>query len=197
MTLLQMIALGATLSLAVYWDVRSRRIPNALTVTTAGVGFLLFALGGGLHGLILSAQGLLVGFALFILPFAMGGLGGGDVKLAMAIGALTGPETALYVILYGALAGGVIASVILIAHGRFVRTCRGLVQGVWTLATTGTWDAPGLFLGKDDALTEDDAAPSDGSAGAAARQASFPYAVAIAVGALLAVAFAPVTHLPW
>ena len=72
-------------------DLRSRRIPNWLTGGAATMALAYHLWTGGPSALLLSLAGLLVGGAIFFLPFALGGLGGGDVKLLAALGAWAGP----------------------------------------------------------------------------------------------------------
>jgi Flp pilus assembly protein protease CpaA len=99
-------------SAAAVFDVRSRRIPNALNVTLAlcgaGVGFVRF----GFHGLWLSFAGLLVALMVMLLPFQARWFGGGDVKLAAALGAWVGPPGALMTVFFGVALGGLLAVVI-------------------------------------------------------------------------------------
>ena len=71
--------------------------------------------------MLLSLAGCLVGGAIFFLPFALGGLGGGDVKLLAALGAWAGPADALWIALYSGVAGGVLAIVTALANG-YLRT---------------------------------------------------------------------------
>jgi prepilin peptidase CpaA len=78
-------------SLACVTDLRTRRIPNVLTFGAALAGLLYQFVSGGIDGLGHAALGWLVGAVIFILPFALGGLGGGDVKLLAALGAWLGP----------------------------------------------------------------------------------------------------------
>lgn len=88
-------------------DLRSRKIPNWLTfsVTAAGLAgsFWLY----GWYGALGSVNGWLAGMGIFLLPFLLGGMGGGDVKMMGAVGALKGAsfvvEAALLVALYGGL----------------------------------------------------------------------------------------------
>ena len=88
-------------SLACVTDLRTRRIPNVLTFGAALAGLLYQFVSGGIDGLGHAALGWLVGAVIFILPFALGGLGGGDVKLLAALGAWLGPaDVALAVALY-------------------------------------------------------------------------------------------------
>jgi prepilin peptidase CpaA len=102
-------------------DLRSRRIPNWLT-GGATLGALIYhAWAAGPSGLLLSLAGCLVGGAIFFLPFALGGLGGGDVKLLAALGAWAGPADALWIALYSGIAGGVLAIVTALVNG-YLRT---------------------------------------------------------------------------
>ena len=73
-------------------DLKSRRIPNGLTFggALAALGYHL-AVGGG-SGLMGALTGWLAGIAFFFLPFALGGMGGGeragDVRPALLAHAL-------------------------------------------------------------------------------------------------------------
>jgi prepilin peptidase CpaA len=98
-------------------DLRSRRIPNVLTFGAAGAALLYSAVTGGWSGLGMAMLGWLIGAVAFIVPFALGGLGGGDVKLLAAIGAWIGPAGAFWLVLYTGIAGGVMAIVVAISSG--------------------------------------------------------------------------------
>ena len=99
------------------WDVRTGRIPNALTYP----GILLGLLGGWL-GFGVPFRSCLLGFAVTFLPFlaayALGWMGGGDVKLIGAVGALRGYPFALYAMFYAVFAGGLMALLLLLWKGR-------------------------------------------------------------------------------
>ena len=41
-----------------------------------------------MHGFLFSGKGLLVGFLILLIPYLLGGMGAGDVKLMAAIGAI-------------------------------------------------------------------------------------------------------------
>jgi prepilin peptidase CpaA len=98
-------------------DLRSRRIPNVLTFGAAGAA-LVYAFGvAGWRGVAISALGWLVGAAVFFIPFALGGLGAGDVKLLAAMGAWLGPANAVWLGLYTGVAGGVMAIAVALATG--------------------------------------------------------------------------------
>ena len=115
-TLKSAIAMGIALTACVT-DLRSRRIPNALTFGAAGAALVYSGVTGGWAGLGSAALGWLIGALAFIVPFALGGLGGGDVKLLAAIGAWLGPAGAFWVALYTGVAGGVMALGVALATG--------------------------------------------------------------------------------
>ena len=62
-------------------DLRSARIPNALTVFAAVVGLVAHATWPQGLGAATSLGGAAAGLLVFLPFFALGGMGGGDVKL--------------------------------------------------------------------------------------------------------------------
>lgn len=112
--------------LAALIDARSRRIPNLLTLPVAAAviigGFLFYVIQGDWQGgwqwLQFSALGWLVGIGIFLIPFMLGGMGGGDVKLLGAIGAFKGVGFVIETALFGALWGGVLALLAIIYKKR-------------------------------------------------------------------------------
>ena len=107
----------AIAALACGIDVRQHRIPNWLTFGAALAGLAYRMTTGGGAGLADAAGGWLIGVAMFFLPFALGGLGGGDVKLLGALGAWFGISDAIWLGLYTGVAGGVIALLVAFARG--------------------------------------------------------------------------------
>jgi prepilin peptidase CpaA len=112
----QLIALGLA-AVACGWDVRTRRIPQAITLGGALAAFAFHAVVGGWSGAALSVSGWALGLAIFFVPFALGGLGAGDVKLLGALGAWVGPGDVIWLALYAGVAGGVLAVVVSLARG--------------------------------------------------------------------------------
>ena len=120
------VGLGAVACLC---DLRTRRIPNLLTFGGAALAFVYSLFAFGAAGLLSSMGGWLIGAALFFPMFALGGMGAGDVKLAACFGAWLGPAASLYIALYSALAGGVMALGVALATGYF----KTAVHNVWLL----------------------------------------------------------------
>ncbi|EJZ19347.1 A24 family peptidase (plasmid) [Rhizobium sp. Pop5] len=90
-------------------DHRHGHIPNAVTYPCLLTGFMLAAISGGLAGIGLAFAGLLASGLIFIIAFAAGGCGGGDVKLMAALGAILGLWPAIDVTLASLMVGGMIA----------------------------------------------------------------------------------------
>ena len=110
-------------------DVRSRRIPNVLTfgAAAAAVTFHTFAPAG--HGTSSAVAGWFAGAAAMFIPFALGGLGAGDVKLLAALGAWLGPVNAIWLAAYAAIAGAVLGVIIATYHGYLKQA----LTNVWLL----------------------------------------------------------------
>jgi prepilin peptidase CpaA len=119
-------------------DLRSRRIPNVVTFGAAAAGLLYHLASGGVGALAQGAAGWAVGALVFIVPFALRGLGGGDVKLLAALGCWIGPADAIWLALYTGIAGGLMAVVVSAAHGYLHRA----LQNVWLLLCH--WRVAGL-----------------------------------------------------
>ncbi|MDE3075412.1 MAG: prepilin peptidase [Chloroflexota bacterium] len=112
------IVLTAAAGWAAYTDIRRRRISNRLTFGVALLALALHLLFGGPAGLLVGLEGWLAGVALLAVPFALGWMGAGDVKLLAVFGALGGPEFVIRTALLGGIAGGVVAVFFLAREGR-------------------------------------------------------------------------------
>ena len=104
--------------LASWIDHAQRRVPNWLNAALAAAGLIAQSVYFGWAGLGAGLLGLLVGFGVLILPWAMNGMGAGDVKLMAAIGAWFGPLMTLAAFAVGAMIGGVIAVVMIVRSSR-------------------------------------------------------------------------------
>ena len=170
---MQMVLWGAVLSLALvaaYTDLRWGKIFNFVTVPFALLGLLLNSIESGLEGCLLSLGGLGVGFGLWLVSSFLGRiLGGGDIKLLMAFGALQGPGFLLLALGYGALIGGVMAVVVALRRGLLAKTFKNLGASIY-LRAAGV--AP---------MDMADAAETGG-------EVRLPYAIALGLGAMVTLA---------
>ena len=101
--------LVAALLAAVATDLRSRRIPNALSLAAllAGLGWQCVTAGGG--GLASGIGGAAAGLLCFLPFYVRRAMGAGDVKWMAAIGSFLGFESALLAAAFALIAGGLVA----------------------------------------------------------------------------------------
>jgi prepilin peptidase CpaA len=99
-------------------DIRTRRIPNVLTATTAAAGLACAAAGLTGTSLATAALGGALGIVLMLPGHLAGGTGAGDVKLMGALGTLVGPSAVVVMFLASAIAGGVLAVGHAVRRGR-------------------------------------------------------------------------------
>lgn len=123
------IFVGTLLAIACISDLRTRRIPNVLTFTAAGLALVFHFATGGWSAAGTSLAGLLVGAALFFPMFALRGMGAGDVKLLAAVGAWVGPGQIVFVALATSVVGGLIGLVVAIGYGYL----KAAVSNLWLL----------------------------------------------------------------
>lgn len=170
MAVLPDLVLMVTLAVCLYTDLKERRIYNKVLFPAAAAGMIFYAARDGLSGLKFSAAGLGLGLLLFFVPYALGGLGAGDVKLLGAVGALKGPLFVFHAALGTALAGGVIALGILFWRRQIWTTFRrlALACGVLLVGKRSAAAGPLLMLERNP------------------YSSLFPYGAAIFLGTLMA-----------
>jgi prepilin peptidase CpaA len=116
-------------------DLRSRRVPNWLTVPGLLIGITANTWFSGWSGLKGSLQGAVVGLAL-LLPFVLlRSLGAGDWKLAGALGAFTGPSILVDLLLGSVLVAGVMAMALVIYKRRTRETMHNIGHILVSLVT--------------------------------------------------------------
>jgi prepilin peptidase CpaA len=89
-----------------YTDVRYRRIYNYITIPAIVLGVLIQYLFNGIDGLTMSLLGTGTGLGLFLLFYLLKGIGGGDIKLLAAVGALQGYIFVVYTAAMAVLLAG-------------------------------------------------------------------------------------------
>jgi len=137
MAVIEIAALSSA-AIACAIDLRYRRIPNWLTVGAAVIGIAYHTAIGGWAGIETAAAGWAVGLAIFFVPFALGGLGAGDVKLVAALGAWLGPAEVVWLGLYAGVIGGALAFVVACSRGYL----RQALRNIWVLLMF--WRVSGL-----------------------------------------------------
>jgi prepilin peptidase CpaA len=143
-------------------DLRTRRVPNALTGSVALLGLLLAVFHATAVSPMAALGGIAVGLAVMLPGHLIGATGAGDVKLLAALGTLLGPKGVLMAFVYTAIAGGVLA----------------LLVAVWRHRLRETIERTAILVHTRGANSEDiELATSNNR---------FAYAPAIAIGALVA-----------
>lgn len=120
MPLAQVLSLCVLCAFATWTDVRSRAIPNRLTLTFSVFGIVLAAIVGGWRDSGVHLLAAAVTMAVVLILFVARVIGGGDGKLLIAIAAIGGASFAAEVALWTVLAGGCVAAAVMIGKGTFV-----------------------------------------------------------------------------
>lgn len=144
-------------------DIKSRKIYNNVLLPSLIAALLLNTLFFSFNGLIDSILGLLLGFGILLIPYLMGGMGAGDVKLLSVIGAFKGPIFVFTTAVYMALVGGLIGIIIIIVRSSFIKKLKN-----WRLAFSSMKYGLSIFVPSKDTMKK-----------------TFPYGVAIVAGAFL------------
>jgi prepilin peptidase CpaA len=152
------LTLGACL-VAAYLDIRRRRIPNWLTASLAIAAIAVHAF-SGIRAVGESIAVMAVLTALGTLLYSRGGIGGGDIKLAIAASGMVSFPLCIPFLLYTAIGGGLLAIVFVIVRGG---ARASFSRAIMLTASSG---AQGLSVEKSETL---------------------PYAVAFAFGATMVV----------
>jgi prepilin peptidase CpaA len=143
-------------------DVRTRTIPNTLTLPALLLGVAMHATLGGADGVKSSLAGLALAGGVLLPGWLFRWMGAGDVKLMAAVGAWLGWPGAVIAVLASLVMGGVFSLVLAVRHGVLRQALTGAVLiGASALARTG--GTPPVTTG-----------------------VRFPFAVAVVVGATTA-----------
>ena len=108
---------------AMYTDLTQGKVYNALTLPMIPGALLIRLVEGGWNFMIAGLVASAVCFGIFFMIWVIGALsgkplmGGGDVKLMAAVGALTGIHFAGWVLAYSVIVGGVMSIWVLFKHG--------------------------------------------------------------------------------
>lgn len=114
-------------------DWRYGKVHNWLTYPAIAVGLAYWTVAGLLgaeHGGFGAVLAMLAGLVPFAIVFALGGIGGGDVKLMGAVGALSGSWQTVFATTVYALLIAVVMALVVIVHRGLVRRTASRLFGV-------------------------------------------------------------------
>jgi len=122
-------------AVAGWTDLRTRRIPNWLTVSGLIAGVAVHVFLERWMGLKTSLLGALVGLGLLLTFVLLRSLGAGDWKLAGALGAFTGPGLLIDLLIGSIFVAGLMAAVLVIYKKRVRQTVRNIGHILVSLVT--------------------------------------------------------------
>lgn len=105
-----------------YTDLKERKILNIILFPAAGLALILHLVFSGVDGAVFWVKGTLTGLALLFLPFLLGGIGAGDVKLLGVVGAFKGAAFVVAAFLCAALIGGIFSIISLWKRKKLQKT---------------------------------------------------------------------------
>jgi prepilin peptidase CpaA len=148
------------LALAVRTDLLERRIPNALVGCAIAASLFVHATHSGWQGVLHGACGAAAGIAAMLPFYLLRGMGAGDVKLMGAVGSVMGPLMVLLAAAWTLIAGTVLA--LSLVTSRVMKKPNS--HAIAALCSASLWRLTFSQM----------------------RGERFPYAMAIAAGALIA-----------
>ena len=177
---------GAFVAVAAVSDLRTRRLPNWLTVPAFAAGVLAHTVMNGLTGLGFALLGFATGFGILLVLWLIGGGGGGDVKLMGALGAWLGASLTVAVFLASTVVA-VVATMAILLAGLFTRGYSYVHRRYLRKRSPGRFVNKKRFAAAEDARRE-----------VQIRRRVLPYAVPVALGTWAILAVAWMAHkLPW
>jgi len=108
-------------------DLKTRRIPNWLSLSGIALGIILNVFLFETAGLWFSLKGLGLAFAVYFVLYLLHGMGAGDVKLMAAVGSIAGPGYWLLILIITSVIGAAAGLLIVAAKGRFRRTFENIL----------------------------------------------------------------------
>jgi prepilin peptidase CpaA len=123
--------------LATVFDLKTREIPNTISLGLLAWAVAATALGYPGFGWSSMLGGLAIGFGMSVIFFVFGGLGGGDVKMITALGAALGHAAILPVLFWIALAGGMLSVVAVLRGQRNLAYMPAIALGLFVFLLWG------------------------------------------------------------
>ncbi len=159
--------LAAGLATGALIDLKTRRVPNLITITLAATGVACAAAGWSGLSVQSSLLGFALGFALMLPGHMLGATGAGDVKLLAGVGAWMGPALTLGAFAATAITGGLMAIAMVAWSGDYIRH--------WAMFQT---------IGHEIVTVRDPALLSEKAAARKPTMMLLPYGIPITVGSI-------------
>lgn len=113
-------------------DLAERKIYNVVVLagSLAALGLNVWQQ-GFLPGVQNTFSGFFTGILLLLIPFILGGIGAGDVKMLGMVGAFLGSSLVLHVMLASAVAGGIFALFVMARERCLPRRLNNTFRAIW------------------------------------------------------------------
>jgi len=118
-------------------DAWKKKIYNCVTIPAFIAGIALASFSGGWNGAGFSLIGASAGFIMLYFFWAAGGMGAGDVKFLMAVGALKGPLFVFKSALCGIFVAGIVTIIWMLVTGVFLRSLKNVLIPFYTSVVSG------------------------------------------------------------
>jgi prepilin peptidase CpaA len=161
-------------SVAAVTDIIEYRIRNGLTFSMIVGGMIYHACTGGWLGMCASCEGILFGLAVLMVPWLLGLMGAGDVKLLAGVGAWLGLTGAIITFLAAAAVNFIYAAALIIYRGKF-RESLLMIRVI-----TYRFVAMGSHFGRSDLVEECFSGPDR-------RLRAIPFGAMVPIGILSAI----------
>lgn len=124
-------------AVCLYTDLTERKIYNSVILSGIVAASVINIIQLNLiAGTLFTYTGLFIGILLLIIPFILGGLGAGDVKMLGMIGAFTGYAMVVQIMLASAVVGGIYALIVMLAGRKLMSRMWRIIQGLYLFAAT-------------------------------------------------------------
>lgn len=114
-------------------DLKQQKIYNKIIFPSLALAVILNICNNGFTGLKASLVGFIIGLFILLIPYLLGGMGAGDVKLLSLIGAFKGSFFVLNTTIYMALIGGIVALLIIIFQKQTINLIKSLFLWLYSL----------------------------------------------------------------
>jgi prepilin peptidase CpaA len=166
----------ACTAIAAVTDWHSFTIRNAITLPLIASGIIYHAVTGDSVWFVDSVGAACLMAAILFIPYALGVMGGGDLKLMAAIGAWFGTRLTLYVLIASSLVAGLYALVLLLQRGERKRTLLNFKVMYYKFRSLGALLGPDerieTLIGREDR-----------------RRRVIPFGVMVALGVIIVLAW--------
>src|SRR5262245_18235676 len=128
-------------------DLRTQRIPNALSATAAALGLFAQVSLNGAPGLWSALAGAAIALGMFLPFYLLRAVGAGDVKAMATVGIFLGAQATPLAVAFTLIAGAIVGVIVLLRQSSAVaaRGRRFAYGGAIAVGTLATLVAPGAL----------------------------------------------------